>query len=393
VTRSRVLWSVVAVVLVVIGLWIARNTSWDDVSIPVPPQGEARTNPFYAVQHFASALGARSIRDRTFVVPPADGVLVLSGWHWSLARNRRQAIERWVESGGRLVVDSLLVTTNRDFESWSGLDRKYIDDQRTLDALMRNRNLCRALTQEAADGSSTSDARTRLTVCGTRFMLSFTTSKPILWALRDQTRIQAVRVRVGQGYVTWINALPFRYQQLFDGDHGLLFVSATDLRRGDEVHFLSEDDMPQLLILVWRWGAPLVVLALLIVAMLIWRSAVRVGPLVGTEAAERRSLAEQIRGTGYFALHHGGADALHGAAVRALEEAARRRVPGYSALSASERGEALQRISGMNGAEVLSAVYHPRSQRSNQLRASIAIIETARRHILEKLTRSAYGTH
>ena len=387
-TRSRVLWSVSAVALVVIGVWIARNTSWEDVSIPVPPKGEARTNPFYAVQHFASALGTRSVRDRTFVVPPADSVLVLSGWHWSLVRDRRRAIERWVESGGRLVVDNLLVTTNQDFEQWAGLDRT----TRTLsDSFRMPRGRCRTFIEQADQRSVRT--RTKLSLCGVQSLWSLTTTKPIEWSIRDGSGMQAIRVRVGQGHVTWINASPFRYQQLFEGDHGLLFVSATDLRRGDEVHFLSEDDMPQLLILVWRWGAPLVVLALLIVALLIWRSAVRVGPLVALEPAERRSLAEQIRGTGYFALDHGGADALHGAAVRAFEEAAQRCVPGYAALSASQRGEALQRVSGMNGVEVLSAVYHPRSQRPNQLRASIAIIETARRHILDKLTRSAYGTH
>jgi len=380
---------VFAVVLVLIIVWIARNTSWDDVSIPVPPKGEARTNPFYAVQHFASALGARAVRDRTFAVPPADSVLVLSGWHWSLVRDRRQAIERWVESGGRLVVDSLLVTTNQDFEQWAGLDRASV---KMTDAFRPSRSRCRTFIERTA-GSPVRSARPTLSLCGAQYLWSLTTKKPVEWSIGDSSGMQAIRVRVGQGHVTWINASPFRYQQLFDGDHGLLFVGATDLRRGDDVHFLSEDDMPHLLLLVWRWGAPLVVLALLIIALLIWRSAARLGPLVAPEPAERRSLAEQIRGTGYFALHHGGADALHGAAVRAFEEAVRRRVPGYSALSASERGEALQRISGMNGTEVLSAVYQPPSQRTSQLRASIAIIETARRHILDKLTRSAYGTH
>ena len=388
-SRSPIRWILFAALPIAASIWIASNTTWDDVSIPVPAKGEARTNPFYAVQHFASALGARATRDRTFVVPSADSVLVLSGWHWSLVRDRRQAIERWVESGGRLVVDSLLVTTNQDFEHWAGLDRTTV---KMTDTFRTSRVRCRTFIEWTA-GSPVSSTRTNLSVCGAQYLWSLTTKKPVEWSIGDSSGMQAIRVRVGKGHVTWINASPFRYQQLFDGDHGLLFVGATDLRRGDEVHFLSEDDMPQLLMLVWRWGAPLVLLALLVVALLIWRSAIRLGPLVAPEPAERRSLAEQIRGTGYFALHHGGADALHNAAARALEEAARRRVPGYSVLSASERGEALQRISGMNGAEVLSAVYHPRSQRTNQLRASIAIIETARRRILDKLTRSAYGTH
>jgi hypothetical protein len=205
--------------------------------------------------------------------------------------------------------------------------------------------------------------------------------------------MQAVRVRVGRGHVTWINAVPFRYQELFQGDHGWLFVAATDLRRGDHVHFLSEADVPQLLVLVWRWGAPVVIVALLIVAVLLWRGAVRFGPIAPTASAERRSLAEQIRGTGHFAVGHGGGEALHAASVRALEEAARRRVPGYNALSASERGVALQRLTGVDATDLLTAAYHQRSTRPNQLRAAIALLENARRHIVVTLTRSAYGKH
>src|SRR6185295_7291898 len=35
--------------------WIAQNTYWDDVPLPMSPKGEAATNPFYAVQRFAEA--------------------------------------------------------------------------------------------------------------------------------------------------------------------------------------------------------------------------------------------------------------------------------------------------------------------------------------------------
>jgi precorrin-3B methylase len=53
----------------------------------------------------------------------------------------------------------------------------------------------------------------------------------------------------------------------------------------------------------------------------------------------------------------------------------------------------LERLSGINATELLSAAYHPQSQRSNQLRSAIDVIERARRRILLKLRRSPYGTH
>jgi hypothetical protein len=390
--QPRVLWSVFGAVIVALGVWIGMHTYWADVTIPMPLKGDARTNPFYAAERLASELGARPERDSTFVAPPADGVLVLSGWHWSLVRDRRQAIERWVESGGRLVVDDRLVTTNQDFEQWAGIDRAPGKDSVPGSGRMF-RERCRTFNEQKAVPSSSRDTRTKLSVCGAQNLWALSTDKPIEWAISDESGTQAIRVRVGRGSVTWINASPFRFLEMLEGDHAWLFVAAADLRRGDSVHFLSEENMPQLLILAWRWGAPVVVVALLIVALLIWRSAVRLGPLVAPVRAERRSLAEQIRGTGYFAVRHGGGDALHAAAVRALEEAARRRVPSYNVLSTAERGAVLERLSGIGATELLSAAYHPQSQRSNQLRTAIGLIESARRHILVKLRRSPYGTH
>ena len=105
-------------------------------------------------------------------------------------------------------------------------------------------------------------------------------------------------------------------------------------------------------------------------------------------AAERRSLAEQIRGTGEFALRHGDGEALHAASVRALEDVARRRVSGYTGLSAKDRGAALERLSGINATEILSAAYDPRSHGPHQLRSAIAVLEAARRHMLVRLKRS-----
>src|SRR6266487_2505218 len=123
--RASIILLLVGVPLVLLVFWIASHTYWADTTLPMPPKGEALINPFYAVQRFAEALGARTAWDRVLTVPPADSVIVLSAWHWSLSRGRREALERWVESGGRLVVDRTLVDRENDFERWSGIVREY----------------------------------------------------------------------------------------------------------------------------------------------------------------------------------------------------------------------------------------------------------------------------
>ncbi len=378
--------------LVLLGSWIGNRTYWEDIKVPMPPKGEALTNPFYAVQRFALALGARASWDRVFVVPPSNAVVVLSGWHWSLSRARRQAIERWVESGGRLVVDDMLIDIEDEFADWSGISR----DFRNLDEVkertrQREENECVSF-QEELDGKP-SPAQDTFLLCDLAVMISSLKSeKTASWALHDASGIQAMRVDVGRGTVTVINDAPFRKRRLFDGDHGRLFVAAAQLRRGDEVHFVSEDDYPSLLALVWQHGAAVVVLALSLVALALWRGALRFGPLAPAPQRARRSLAEQIRGTGQFALRHGSGQALHAALVRALDEAAQRRVKSYAGMAADQRISVLAGLTGFDREALAAAIHHPGLRSAHELRRTIALLEAARRQTLIEHTRSSHGT-
>jgi hypothetical protein len=298
-TPARIIWSGAAVLVLVLVVLVARNTEWVDVQIPMPPKGEALTNPMYAAQRFAEALGARTTRDQVFAVPARDAVIVLSDWHWSLVRARRDALKHWVESGGRLVVDSQLVTTDEDFEQWSGIRRKF-QDTGLRPPSDSDDTRCRPFVDGTGEPSR-SVTPSRFSICNVWIPFSLVTDKAIAWSLHDASGTQVVRVAAGHGTVTVINAVPFRFRSLFEGDHGRLFVAATQLRRDDEVHFVSEDNSPMLLALVWRSGAPVVILSLLGIALVIWRGGPRLGPLEMPAPAERRSLAEQIRGTGEFA--------------------------------------------------------------------------------------------
>jgi hypothetical protein len=346
------------------------------------------------VQRFAEALGARTARDRELTIPPAASVIVLSAWYWDLSIARRERLERWVDSGGRLVVDETLTGSLDEFERWSGIVMKYraLNDAKTSTG-SQDEEECRPFHEEQYGTPSNDSESTDYSMCDLDDVSSLTSKRNALWTLRNGSGIQAMRVQVGRGSVTVINAAPFGYRSLFRGDHGRLFVAATQLRPADDVHFLSEDDHASLLALVWQHGAPVVMISLALLTVVLWRGGVRFGPLTAPADEARRSLAEQIRGTGQFALLHGGGDSLHAASVRALDEAAVRRIPGYSRLSADERGGALARLTGFDSNALVAAVHHGGVRRSPDLRNTIALIEVARRQLLIDHARLSHGTH
>ena len=384
--------------------WIARNTYWDDVTVPTPWKNEAARNTFYPAQKLVERLGATSTWDRFQTSVPTDGVIVISSWHWDLAEGRRSRMEQWVEAGGRLVIDRTLVGGQEAFEKWSGIthvspkteaeDAADEDDAAGATSGARERRRpreCRVLHEAMRGVGSRAGLPVDYELCSDEDFSHLTTTRAVDWALQDDTGNQVLRVRVGKGSVTVINGVPFRSHAFLRGDHGELLVATTQLRRGDEVHFLSEEEHASLLTLMWIFGWPVVVLALALIALALWRNSVRFGPLTAEPDRARRSLAEQIRGTGRFAQRFGGGKSLHAATVRALDEAARRRISAYTRLSAAERVDAVARLSGIEATMLGPAIHHSGPQRSHELRQAIALIETARRRILIDRKRSSHG--
>lgn len=391
-----------------IAAYIARNTYWEETYVPAPLRGEAATNPFYAAQKFAEALGATTEWQRTLGTLPDDAVLVLSRWYWDAIETRRQTIERWVENGGRLVVDGSLIANKNTFARWSGVARERFDeesdeesteqqryeeepleeDQSILPMLRSSKGgLCTQLAAVDADGIERVDGKS-LDVCTLDESSFLDTDRAVLWGYADDKGLQAVRVAVGRGTVTVMSMTPFDNRDLADVDHGKLFVEATNLRRGDHVIFLTEYEHMPLLVLMWLYGAPVIVLAALAIATFLWRGSVRFGPLAAPQEKARRSLAEQIRGTGQFTVRLGGGKALHAATVRALHEAASRRIARYASLSDEQRIEAIAQVADIAPRALQEALAPGTPRRKGELAHAIVLLERTRRTLARGHTRS-----
>ncbi len=418
-------WFKITALVVVVGFiaWFCSHLRFTETQVPLPLKGEAITNPYYAAIRLAEQLHAKAAWERIFRVPATNSVVLLSNWNWSLSRGRREQIENWVANGGRLVVDNSLIGGADEFEKWAGVTRVDHDrdakDEQTgsddsagdepgsaaddsaaqadddkQDRQKRKRKLnrrerrlleqfgerdCTTLTEDGTNRS--------LSVCGVDPTISLSSSRKLLWALRDGRRIEALRVAVGRGSVTVLNSSPFRYRDFFDGDHPSLFVAATQLHHGDGVFFFTEEDHASIMALTWRYGAPVVLLLVALVGLALWRNTARFGPLQALPDKARRSLAEQIRGTGEFVLRYGGGRALHGALVRALREAAIRRLPGYDRMSTEDRVAALSKLTGVLASELGPALDYSGTRSPHELRNVIAVLETARRRLTTKKAR------
>jgi hypothetical protein len=387
-TRRYLPALLITAAVAILVVWIARNTYWEENDVPVWPKGEAAVNPFYAAQRFAELLGAHTQwRHEIAALPPQHAVVVAGVWNWNLIPSRRERLQQWVAAGGRLVVDHGLIGDERELERWTGVTWVPVDAEGKSAACRRNAPTCSNDSPCAGldvDGTESVAARsrTRYTVCNFDATTRLTFGRKASWALRDDRGgIQALRVAIGRGSVTMINGWPFGNHYLFSGDHALLFTAATQLHRGEQVYFLSDDSGPALLGLMWSYGAPAIVLALTLVALWLWRSGVRFGPLAALPDMARRSLAEQIRGTGQFTMRFGGGQALHAAAARALREAAELHIAHYARLQSEHRIATLARLTALNPGELSEALNYAGPRRPSELLRTIALLESARRAV------------
>jgi hypothetical protein len=402
--KSRLLlYGFTIVVIAGLVFWIARNSYWEEVSVPMPLRGEAISNPFYAAQRLAESLGARTEWRKTMgEMPPTGAVMLLQHWNWDLIAPRRQQLERWVENGGRLVLDNTFyIEDDGPFQRWSGLSNRYLcrgdpkkcsssavsqsdesDEFEDDAAPAKPDDYCREL-QASAPAPGQADV-THYSVCTIRPFFTLHSQHDTPWALSYGNQVDAIRVPVGRGSVTMVNAAPFGNRDLVRADHGLLFAAATQLHRGDLVVFMSEEKYASLLELIWKYGAPSVVLALLLLGAALWRNGARFGPPIAALDGARRSLVEQIVGTGRFTLRFGGGKALHAASVRALHEAAAKRLPGYARMGTEDRVAQMARMTQTDPQALAETMNYSGARGARDLKNAVELLERVRRRLLAR---------
>ena len=379
-TRNILVGVAIALLAALATVWFVHNTHWEQVEIHTPPKGEAATNPFYSLQHLSETLGAHTqVRHEIVSLPSTNGVIVLDFWNWGVIPERRKRLEQWVSDGGRLIASSNTVH-DQTFVEWSGVKQFTLTESNESKAPRKRSSLtCGSVTHRL---TSATDPGEHFSTCS-YILGSLTTTRHATWRLLDRDgRTQALRIPIGRGSVTIINTTNPSNDNLLCGEAALLFTAAIQLRRGDQVSFLTEGDGGSLLGLTWKYGAPVVTLAAVFIALWLWRSGIRFGPLVAPTDQARRSLAEQIRGTGQFTLRFGGGAALYAATVRALNEVAARHILHYERLGNTERVSALASLTRLESADLTLALYSELARKPKEIRKTIALLEAARRRLL-----------
>jgi hypothetical protein len=287
----------------------------------------------------------------------------------------------WVESGGRLIITEDVVWANSAIQKWSGIaPGSHLTEEQTKSSRTRQR-----LEEDAdcdpmivkIDGAPTGE---KMTLCAPASGFEFVSKRVPAWSLSSVYGMQILRVNIGRGSMTVIpGAALIGNKSLLRRDHAQIFVTASQLVRGDELYILNVARAETLIAMLWRLIAPAIVFFGVAILCMIGRNLPRFGPLAPIRAAVRRSLAEQIRANAAFAWRTRKLNSLRTAVGRALDEMARKRIVSYGTLGVRGRVAALSGLTGVDSRSLNAAMTEDAVAGAHVQRTAIALLEHTRR--------------
>jgi hypothetical protein len=381
-TRAHAGNAIAAALVLGFVAWVAMHTYWAEVTIKGGPEGEAASNQYYSVQKFATALG---IRNRLIAsigpAPTRNAVLLVNGIQDDLLHTRVESLAPWVESGGRLIITDDVVWANPEIQKWSGISPgSHLTEEQTKKSrslqLRDEDSDCEKMTVKM-DGAPTGE---KMTLCTPATGFEFVSKRVPAWSLSSVYGMQILRVNIGRGSMTVLpGAALIGNLSLLRHDHAQIFLTASQLVRGDELYILNVGRAETLYAMLWRLISPAIVFFGIVILCVIGRHLPRFGPLAPIPTPVRRSLAEQIRANAAFAWRTRKLASLRTAVGRALDETARKRIASYSTLAMRGRVAALAGLTGVDLKSLNSAMTEDAVAAAHVQRTAIALLEHTQR--------------
>ena len=419
----------VAVILFLAG-WIVTHTRWVEVTVDDDPRGLAATDKRYSLRRILEGAGATlETRSSLEPMPPADATLLLESGLWNLFPERDARLRAWVENGGHLVLGaparggendlrwvplSFVVAPHRaasapaaaasQADADDGEDGEDDDkdvpttrrappapgaQQQRLARLFDPRHPYAYCTEfrEPADTPQPAFEPGRVyRGCGYASKLHALDHAVPTWSLANRNETLALRMAVGKGSVTGVApALLLDNHGLLQDDNALIAAAVLQAAPGRAVWIVEDEKREPLLGWLWHEARTPSLLALAAMLLALWRLMVRFGPREAAPPLARRSMGEQVRGTGQF-IAGTDARALHAATRLAFDAAARTRVEDWAGLDDAARVAALAAAIAHSHAIAQPALLQSLNVGTGatpaQILAATAVLEQARRALL-----------
>jgi hypothetical protein len=360
--RGLLIASIVVALIGAFAAWWLYTYKRVPMEIDLPPRGEARYNPLFALKRSLQAQGvevattANAAIDAT-VLKPGE-VMVLYSDVRTLAESTSTALLEWVDRGGHLVFA---------LPSAEGQPGALLD---TLGLYVSHHRRC--LKWQFDNNGKVEKASHCFSYRFDSYEDDLTETFEWLWGNVDDGYLFGRQYR-GEGSVFIAGELDFLDNgELNKAGHAELAwqVLAPVLGKG-RVHLIYAADVPPLYVLILRHGWPILLPVFIALLAWLWARSQRFGPLLPLASAHRRALLEHVQASGEFVFRRGRTMALYAAVHRLFMARLRRRHPAVAALDGDALVQALSTLVQMPATAIRQALTPVDLARPDQFIATI----------------------
>jgi len=346
------------------------------------PSPEAQANPYLAAEHYLRQQGINVEHanglDVLPTLEPRQRTLLLLGERTNMTLRDVDQVMNWTRAGGRLLFVAEALWD--DSTSSSGdllLDRVRLRQLLSKDLKAPEPELIKDPYPELTKLYLEDEEAPAYLGFDTDFHLEDPQNLAQAWA-NSEASTHLMQMTYGQGTITVLTDA-----ELWKNDHidqydnaWLLWYLSADT----DVTLLFNTDHDNLLTLLLRYFPQAIVALLALIALWLWRSAVRHGPLQQPASKARRQLQEHLQASAAFHLRHNGQQHLLQSLQQDVLRRARQIHPGFEQLVVAEQWQVLARLSRQPTRAISQALSPRPKQRlsSAEFCRQVALLQTLR---------------
>ena len=190
--------------------------------------------------------------------------------------------------------------------------------------------------------------------------------------------------RMGKGQITLVSDLSIFENQLLryaDNAEILWHLLHTDNRQPNAVWLFHNDEMPNLFVLIWKYGWMVVLTLLALLLFWLYQSLQRFGPIIPTQELARRRLIEHIDASGHYFWKTNNKQLLIDSTRQALNQRIAQLHPGWHN---SDNNEKVQHLAGLLNRpveDIKKLLFTATPENDEDFVTLIKELETLRKHL------------
>ena len=231
----------------------------------------------------------------------------------------------------------------------------------------------------SAIGVSDSEASIEVNIGGSHVLLYPEEQEPSGWA-SNADGVKIVQVELGEGDLTVLTDLRLwnnRQLSCFDNAYLLEMLTGTESKSW----ILYHEDMPDIMTLLWRNNAALVLSALLLLVLWLWSKTLRFGTLHTVTTRVRRDFMAHLEASARYQWRSGAELPAVELLRHQIQQKVALRHDDYDQLSQQQQCELIGRLSDMSAAQVHQALFAAIPEKPQALIGTVAILQQLRKQL------------